>query len=201
MFSNKFKKNVTGLFVLLLTCFLLIGCSNEKQGSEKKEAVSTEDKNIIAIRAVTEKEFTGPDKKYIKLSEELLNKQIEESYELARKEREAIQKYAEETYKVYFTENGFTNFLNSSPAFLYHRMDGNYEMNMENLEINQEKDHPTIYRFTFRVNLKEANGDISSYDFKGEAICPEEGNIGKIMFGEVELGALSSKLNEIANEE
>lgn len=56
MFRNKFKKCETGLYVLLLTCFLLVGCSQEKQGIEEKEAV-IEDSNTITMPEAIPSDF------------------------------------------------------------------------------------------------------------------------------------------------
>ncbi|MEK4485418.1 hypothetical protein MHH81_07395 [Psychrobacillus sp. FSL H8-0484] len=56
MFKNKFKKSETGLFILLLTCFLLIGCSQENQVIEEKEAV-IEDSNTITMPEAIPSDF------------------------------------------------------------------------------------------------------------------------------------------------
>lgn len=56
IFRNKFKKSDTGLFVLLLTCFHLIGCSQENQVMEEKEAV-IEDSNTITIPEALPSDF------------------------------------------------------------------------------------------------------------------------------------------------
>lgn len=201
---SKKKQRVTPIFisiVMIVGCFFLVfSLINQTLNNNEAGIIGKESNNSVkAIQTVIKKEFTAPDKEYINLYEEVSKKELQDRNELATKEREAVHRYAEEKYKAYFTENGFMNFINSTPAFFYQREGINYKLQVENLKINQEKDHPTIYRFTFKVKLEEENGETSSYDFKGEAICPEDGKIGKIMFSDG-TGALSSKLMEIANE-
>lgn len=199
MFQYLNKKNISVACTFTLILLFVCGCSGETNVIEEKGVYTeTEDENIIAISTVLEKEFTGHDKTYKQLSENIWNKRDKDGYESTVKEVEELELYAEETYKLFFTENGFTNFLNTVPAFFYQSFDGDYSLSMDNLEIKQEKEHPTIYRFTFTVILESSDGSITSYDFKGEAICPEKGKIGKIMFSDG--GALSSKLNELVNE-
>ena len=74
-------KTMGGILFLLFSCFLIVGCSQEKAEDLDKEYYSNGSKNKAAIRAVLEKEFTGPDEEYLRLSEELYKQQMDPSYE------------------------------------------------------------------------------------------------------------------------
>ena len=54
-------KTMGGILFILFSCFLIMGCSQENLEIQGKVAAPVKDKNKAAIRAVLEKEFTGPD--------------------------------------------------------------------------------------------------------------------------------------------
>ncbi|MEI4769211.1 hypothetical protein WAX74_06085 [Psychrobacillus sp. FJAT-51614] len=99
----------------------------------------------------------------------------------------AYEEFVEKTYKPYFTNNAFDKLISTNFAFDYQsyftRADNvDYKMNVSNIVVKQE-DHPTIYRFTFEVEFVNSAGKTSTHQLIGEAICPEEGKIGRIQFG------------------
>lgn len=201
---SKKKNHTVPIFLTLIlvaaSIFLIVFLVNPNFNENQAGVIDKEKKDSEnSIQKVIEKEFTAPDKEYVNLFKEMANKELINPNEPAIKEREALQAYKEETYQDYFTENGLINFISSTPAFFYHREGKKYELNVKEIEIHQEKDQPTIYKFTFQVILEEGNGETSTYNFKGEAICPEEGKIGKIMYGD-DMSVLSTRLLEMENE-
>lgn len=150
---------------------------------------SKQDESAEAIRAVIEQEFNGPDEKYIELLDAVVATDAsdpdmsQEEYEttLERPEYQELMSYMEETYASYFTENGYDNFINTL-AFTYTRYNQEYELNTSNIEIVQSEHGETLYDFTFQVEYTDENGDSSQFNFNGNAIAPEEGEIGKIEY-------------------
>lgn len=200
------KKNLAGLIILLFTCFCMIGCSEEKKLSDTKESVSIEDKNITAIRTVVENEFTGPNDEYVRLQkdidmkmEELMSKppgSVIGASPDGTLEWKAYEEFVEKTYKPYFTDNAFEKLLPTNFAFNYQHLlttkddASSYELRVSDIVIKQEKEHPTIYRFTFEVQFVNSAGETSTHQLKGEAICPLEGKIGRIQFSGDAIGLM-----------
>jgi hypothetical protein len=59
--KHRFMKTMGGILFLFSSCFLIVGCSQENVEDQREFVAPLEDKNKAAIRAVLEKEFTGPD--------------------------------------------------------------------------------------------------------------------------------------------
>lgn len=182
-------KKALGLLFLIFAGLLIVGCStngtSEGNGAEAEEMI---DKSEQAIRAVIEKEFNGPDVKYKELWDTAMEAQTSdiyaEDYEayLESPEYQALISYTEEIYAPYFTENGYDNFINQAPAFMYSIFDGYYKLNTSAIEIAQNENETTLYDFTFEVEYTDENGESSQFNFEGEAMAPEEGKIGKIEY-------------------
>ena len=180
-------KKALGILFLIFTSLLIVGCSANGT-AEDNGAEETVDKSVQAIRTVIEQEFNGPDEKYKALWEAMAEAQTSVKYSddyeafLESPEYQELMSYTEETYASYFTDNGYDNFINATPAFLYARADQDYELNTSNIEIAQSKNGTTLYDFTFQVEYTDENGETSQFNFKGNAIAPEEGKIGKIEY-------------------
>jgi hypothetical protein len=165
--------------------------------------IANEDKNKAAIRAVLEHELTGPDEEYLRIVEELHRQQSDPSYkgyvgQNQLPDNTELMAYAEETYSSFFTENGLHNFMMSTPAFMYHRIELGYQMSIDDIEVIQSENPnaPKNYSFTAQVTYKNKHEETTQYEVYGDAICSEEGKIGKIYFS---AGELSSKMTEDAN--
>lgn len=183
-----------GLLFLIFASLLIVGCSDKGTAEDTAEGNGTEAEETgvqseQAIRAVIEKEFTGPDEKYIELWDAVVETDTSDSdmsqeeyvATLERPEYQELMSYMEETYAPYFTENGYDNFIRAF-AFMYTRHDQEYELNTSNIEITQSENGETLYNFTFQVNYTDQYGESSQFDFAGRAIVSEEGKIGKIEF-------------------
>lgn len=176
-----------GMLFLIFSGLVIAGCSangaTEGNGAELEAA----DKSEQAIQAVIEKEFNGPDKKYKELWDAAMDAQVSEKYSedyeayLESPEYQALMDYMEETYAPYFTDNGYDNFINQA-AFMYATFDGDYQLNTSAIEIAQNEKEPTLYDFTFQVEYTDETGEAEPFNFKGDAIAPEDGKIGRIQY-------------------
>ncbi|MBB5178802.1 MULTISPECIES: hypothetical protein [Planococcus] len=153
-------------------------------GSEEVDA----EKSKETIQAVIEEEFNGPDEKYKEVWEAAMEAQNNVT---TQEEFDALQQtpvwqnymnYMAETYAASFTENGYDNFLNATPAFMYSGFDGDYDLTASDIKISQNENNLKMYQFTFQVDYKNANGEIQPYLFEGEAMASEEGKIEKLQF-------------------
>lgn len=205
-FSKGFK--AASSLMLFMICsfagylFLSQNIGNESDGSTAEpgnnievfpggigeEEESDPGESVDAIRAVIEEEFNGPDEQYKDLLDAAMEAQISDEYVedyeayLKSPEHLALMNYMEETYADYFTENGYDNFINATPAFMYSGFDQNYQLNPSDIEITQSENGSTLYDFTFQVEYTDENGESSQFDFEGSAIVPEEGKIGQIEY-------------------
>lgn len=158
------------------------------------------EKTKETIQAVIEEEFNGPDKKYKELSEAAMEAQnnIETQEEFdALQETPIWQDYTDymvDTYASYFTENGYDLFLTATPAFIYSDFDGDYNLTASDINISQNKNNLNMFQFTFQVDYENANGEVQSYSFEGEAIASEEGKIEKLQF--LDKDDLLAEMNE-----
>lgn len=140
------------------------------------------------IQAVIEEEFNGQDETYKDLWEAAMEAQsnVTTQEEIDALQEEPIwknyEKYMADTYSSYFTENGYENFLNNAPAFMYGSFDGNYEMTTSDINISQNENIPKMFQITFVVEYKNNGDDTLYYQFEGEAITSEEGKIKKLQF-------------------
>ena len=189
--TNEHASMKKALSILIFTSLLIVGCSADgKAKHNEAEPEETVDKSEQAIRAVIEKEFDGPDEKYKALWEAMAEAQTSDKYSddyeafLESPEYQALMSYTEETYAPYFTENGYDNFINEAPAFMYSTFDGDYKLNTSAIEIAQNENETTLYDFTFQVEYADENGQSSQFNFKGNAIAPEEEKIGNIEYSD-----------------
>ncbi|WP_416144105.1 hypothetical protein [Planococcus koreensis] len=177
------KKKISGMLLLIFASAVITGCS--ATGADPEE---TADKSEQAIRAVIEKEFNGPDEKYEELWDAAMEAQVSDKYSedyeayLESPEYQALMGYTEETYASYFTENGYDAFINAAPAFMYSIFDHDYQLKTSAIEIAQNEKEPTLYDFTFQVEYTDENGETEQFNFKGDAIAPEDGKIGRIQY-------------------
>ncbi|PSL36216.1 hypothetical protein B0H99_10737 [Planomicrobium soli] len=202
--ENASIKKIRSILFLIFASLLIAGCSAnsaiEENGTEAEETV---DKSEQAIRAVIEKEFNGPDEKYNELWDAMEEAQVSDQYNddyeafLESPESQNLVNYVKETYAPYFTENGYENFVNTS-AFMYSGFDHDYKLNPSTIEISQNEKETTLYNIAFQVNYTDENGESDQFNFKGKAIAPEEGKIGKIEYLD---GFEDGLLQELQNNE
>ena len=156
-------KRIGGILFLIFTCLLIMGCSSEKAVKQGEAAEVTEtaiDKNKAAIEAVLEIEFTGPDKEYLQLLDNLFKK----SRELPEKdvvytsdpmigtpELIAFEEYAKKKYASYFMEYAYDNFDVSAFQFHGHGRHANYQMDAADIEVTQSDNPKTPKQYNLSL--------------------------------------------------
>lgn len=187
------NKRLIGIVLMLVSFLLIAGCSengNAKEVETEKEIDSVE-KDKAAIQAVIEKQFNGPDEKYRELWNAATDIQTGDMNEeqhhawLNSPEYKALIDYMSDTYAPYFTNNAYETFSNTD-AFMYSFSDQEYKLKTANIEINQNEVEKTLYTFTFQVMYENDIGKTETFDFKGEAIVPATGKIGKLQVDDQE---------------
>ena len=187
-------KRIAGTLLLICSCLVIVACSQNEpvEEVETPKATNSSPNNEEAIKAVIEKEFNGPDKKYRELWESAMDAIDTQKDDMTQEEYDAsletpkyqeYMNYMKDSYAPYFTENGYDTFSRTS-AFMYSFSDNEYTLNTSDLNIIQSENEETLYNFTFNVNYENKNGETSVYAFDGNAIVPEEGKIGKIQFND-----------------
>ncbi|MGB3262039.1 hypothetical protein [Paenisporosarcina sp.] len=141
MHYNQFKK-IRSIFFFMLSCFLFVGCSQEKLDNQEdvvvtddekeKQAVSEDDeKNKEAVRAVLESEFTAPNETYIQIQKDIDKKsdEIEQNlpddavgFEFPSDSPEwlAYEELVSKTYEPYYTDHLFERLIPTNMAFDNH---------------------------------------------------------------------------------
>lgn len=188
--------------LLLVSCVVIAGCS--QKGTAENTGVSevepVDEKNTEAIQSVIEKEFNAPDEEYRELryaAMENLEDVANQGEFAVYKETPAYKAYAdymEKKYAAYFTENGYANFLNINPAFMYSVYEGSYRLSVSDIKINASENDPTLYNFSFQVAHQDESSETSLFKFEGKAIVPEQGKIEEIEFMDTE--GLKQQLNK-----
>lgn len=187
------NKRLLGLLLILVSCLLIVGCSeNEKAKTvEAEKPIQSVEKDKAVIQAFIEQHFNGPDKKYRELwnaATEIQTAEMnEEEYNawMNGPEYTALTDYMSDTYAPYFTENTYDTF-SKTEAFIYSFSDQEYKLTTSAIEINQNEIEKTLYNFTFQVIYENETGETETFDYEGEAIVPVEGKIGKIQFNDQE---------------
>ncbi|SES17958.1 hypothetical protein [Psychrobacillus sp. OK032] len=186
----KRKPNIIPAFISLaivaIASFLFITFLNPSETEKSAEPLSNEE----VIKAVLEREYTGPDMELLRLIDNWLNLQSktdaknQEEYDqlLKSKEYTDIQDYYQNTFGAYFSEGVLASLINSNLIFKYdyHLDNSGIEMHLENVEIKQEKDHPNIYRPVIEVSLTNNQGQKIFHTLQEEFILStsEPGKIG-----------------------
>lgn len=204
------KRHVVPVFISLVlvavACFFVFTIINPNPTPSDQLAapVSNDEQNKAAIQTVLELEFTGPDEEYIRLVEEMHRQQTDPSYEKyvgQEKNPDDTQymSYLKKKYSEYFTEHGFELFIMSTPAHLYHSLYlENYKISISTIHVEQSENPnaPKNYKFTAQILYENKDGEKTTFDMEGKAICSEPGKIGKIYFS---APGLSEKMNDDMN--
>ncbi|MER2262679.1 MAG: hypothetical protein ABS934_11770 [Psychrobacillus sp.] len=147
--------------------------------------------NEEVIMAVIEKEYNGPDMELERLLRawfELQSKtptKNQEEYDklLESKESTDFTNYYHKSFGEYFTKDMMEQAISTGLVFKYNSqlIDSDIDMQLEKVQIKQDKDHPTIYRATVEVSLSNDKEQKIFHTLKEEYIFSktEPGKIGK----------------------
>lgn len=190
--KSALKKKSVFYMLFVFTCLILVvGCTQETQGSQLKKSYGSKEKNIKTVETVLKLEFTGPDKVFRQLAEKEGQEKFKEMYS-----------YLSSKYDPYFTEPALESFI-AEGAHLYQFINinnKNYQMSIEEVKVKQNdgESGKNIYRFTAHVALESPNEKKTLYEVTGEAIFSEEGKIGRYQIMDKDQ-QLSNKLNNLSN--
>lgn len=184
------KRHILPLFisfaVVAITSFLVITFINPLDTEQSAQVLSNEE----VIRAVLEIEYNGPNLEISRLQDEWWDLQSktetknQKEYDqlLESQEHVDLMNYYPTTFGEYFTENMLTNAISSNMVFKYNQslIDNEIEMHLENVKIEQEKDHPNIYRPIIKISLTNSQGEKVFHTLREEFIfsTAEPGKIG-----------------------
>lgn len=196
--GNKQIKMRSILFFISM-CFLFGGCSEEIHELEEV-VITTEEKNIEAVQAVLESEFTVPNKEYLVVVKNIDKKMTEigsstpEANEVngieetgVSEEWRAYEGLVKKKYGPYFMDYAFDTLISNVIAFHFHYgylgYDENvrYEMKIRDIQITKSENNntPKFYDFIVKVEYTNNTGEVSQHEVKGMAILSEPGKIGK----------------------
>lgn len=188
--ETKSKRNIfpvlISLALIAIASFLIFTSITPPESELSAQSVSNEQ----VIKSVLEKEYNGPDMEISRLLNDWWDLQssteseTQEEYDLLlqSKENKDFMNYYQTTFGEYFTENMLTNAISSNLVFKYNHqlIDNDIKMKLENVQVNQDKDHPNIYRPSIEVSLTNSQGQQVFHTVKEEFIfsTAEPGKIG-----------------------
>lgn len=199
MYNNRIKRIGCFLFWISL-CFLFAGCSEENPELQEEVVDSSEDKNIEAVQAVLESEFTVPNEEYLVIAKNIGKKMTEigshtpEANEVngekesgVSDEWRAYEDLVKKMYGPYFMDYAFDTLISTTTAFHYHYgyfgLDEHvrYKMKVSDIQVTKSENinTPKFYDFTAQVEYTNNIGEVSKHEVKGTAILSEPGKIGR----------------------
>lgn len=215
-FRRHFAKKLTLLLVsFVFACLFIHGCAvenqakpekpsdSENQGVLSKEVSNSEEINIRIVQAVLEHEFTGPNKEFIRLKENVRKALInptEAELAIEEADRKKVSDHVRRIDERYFTESGLEGFMKSTPAHKFQNSVAEYQLGVEEMEVKQSdyKNASNQYHFTVQVAIESPGEEKTLYEVSGKAIFSEEGKIGRMFIADKD-GLLRDKLNKLSN--
>ncbi|MHB8130377.1 MAG: hypothetical protein ACYDEX_15395 [Mobilitalea sp.] len=195
--SSTDKKPKYYLVILIgsIICFLLLFFF----GFRIITKINTDDKNQEALQTVIYSLFTCPDSDWIQNFQNDKSKEAgnEEYIKDSMYSKEYLKKL-EEIYSPYFTDKMYKRniplYVNLNQATAFHI---NYQVNVDHIDIVQDKKDPRSYTFTIFINYGPVDGKLENTEVTGKAQCLEKGKISFLRFNE----DFSSLLMNIENRE
>ena len=178
---------IISLAIVAIASFLIITYLMPSEPEQTAKSLTNEE----VIMAVLEREYNGPDEELERLMQEWFDLQSKTSAEsqeeynklLDSKEYKDYMNYYYSSFSEYFTENELKQAINTVMVFKYNHylLDKDISIHLEKVQIEQEKDHPNIYRPIVEVSLTNSKGQKISHTLKEEFIFSktEPGKIGR----------------------
>ncbi|MGI2326875.1 hypothetical protein [Planococcus sp. YIM B11945] len=167
------------LLSLLIGGMVLSGCS--------QAGTAAKNPSEEAVITVLTHEFTGPDKEFIQIKEELQNKMIEQKTSVLQNDDPKLKEYnayMNKTYEAYFSEKGYSRF--KPFAFGYHFLGGEYEMEIKTSQLKKQTENPDTYAFVLEVDYQTDKGEEKEFEVIGTATVASEGKIEQLDIDEDE---------------
>lgn len=178
---------IISLAIVAIASFLIITYLMPSEPEQTAKSLTNEE----VIMAVLEREYNGPDEELERLMQEWFdlqsktNAESQEEYDklLDSKEYKDYMNYYYSSFSEYFTENELKQAINTVMVFKYNHdlLDKDISIHLEKVQIEQEKDHPNIYRPIVEISLTNSKGEKIFHTLKEEFIFSktEPGKIGR----------------------
>jgi len=165
IFIKKSFRGKTGVAIsFVLTCFLLIGCTQDEP----------QDKNKELIQAVLAYDLNTPNKDAIQARNDLFKSHegLQGSVPFS-KEYDA---YLKDNYRPYFSESGYDKFVITQALMFHLAADKyDYQTTVSKIDVEQNKDTPTNYYFTVYIDFEKKGEDKVDGEITGIAILRPDG--------------------------
>ncbi|QPC45892.1 hypothetical protein [Mangrovibacillus cuniculi] len=133
-----------------LACIFITACSEESA-------------QTTAIKDVLQAQFSAPDLELAEIISEM--KQIDSETHSVQK----LDEYNKNVYGNYFVEDAFVSFIGSNGyAYAQTATMNNHTLNLENVEITQDKDFPELYNFVADVIVDKDTADEVQTEVEGK---------------------------------
>lgn len=193
---------------LMILCLMVSACNPNKPKEPEPKAASDSDRCEAAVSKVVGLELTGPDREVTRMKQEVddMMADFDEKYgHLVQHpgymegghEIDAFFVYARETYRSYFTEKGYVEFINRDfpDVFKFHQNNLDYWMDsavyVEKVEIEDTDQEFSAVEFTAEVEYSTRR-EGGSYDFTGWALCTPDGIISHLTM--IDLDGLAARI-------
>ena len=198
------KKQKTYLVPKLLTALLFIGLAGWllflALNSGGLQQASPADKNIKTIETVLNQMLTGPSKEFSKVMDALENA-VPKTGEgvnsgIITSTPDPLRQYTDKYFKPYFTEEGLTDYINTSGLTFLMQADWyGYVLKVNDLKIEKLEMEGNYYDFTVTVSFQKTGSDQqNTAEVTGQINVNDEGKIQVFsMFGD---GGLLEKMTE-----
>lgn len=194
---------------LVMLCLMASACNPNNPKKQEPPAASGSDRCEAAVSEVVGSELTGPDKEVTRMKQEVgdMMADFDEKYgHLAQHpgymesgpETDAFFAYARETYRSYFTEKGYVEFINRDipDVFKFHQNNLDYRMDpvstyVDKVEIEDTDQKFSAVEFTAEVEYSTRR-EGGFYDFTGWALCTPDGEISHLTM--IDLDGLAARI-------
>ncbi|MDN4608484.1 hypothetical protein [Sporosarcina highlanderae] len=166
MKKNSHRK--TGLVLFLLIIGLLFASCSK---SDEQESIKENIKTVVGLQ------LNAPDENAI------FHNYISDSLEEDEKGFEEYNNYLKETYAAYFTESTFMQYVMMNEFAIFHDSADkfNYQLKVNNVEVEQNEVTPTNYDFTVNLDYLNKNGNKTEIELTGIAIMRDD-KIAKLSY-------------------
>lgn len=170
--------------MLAIIAMLFLAYNTEGSPPVEGQSAEFQDANEHTIQYVLEQEFTGPDEEFILSEKNSANALLDSdgSPELPGTQAIDQDEFLKNTYKTYFTVNGFERFM--PYAFFYHLggVPSAYEMSLGQVDIVQNEQDPAQYDISFVVHFTNSSGTDLDFLMSAKASFAEAGILEDITF-------------------
>ena len=163
---------VISLAVIAIASFLLVTYILPSDTEQATDSLAREE----VIMGFLEKQYNGPDLEFKRLYNNWM--EIENGTENQEKSEEQSNfvNYIKTSFEDYIVEEKISSFINTNLIYQYQYflIDRDLQMTLDKATIEQDKDHPNIYRPIIEVTLTNSKGQKIAHTLRDEIIFSSE---------------------------